>query len=312
MPDERELIREFSQELISARRYKGVTIVQISDATKIQRRYLEAIEQGEWDILPQPYMEAFLKAYAEAVGMNIPKVMKRYQDMRRHLLSAQTSEAEVEVEAEAEVNPAVLEPGSGTQPSRGWIKYAVAGTVIMAVMAVASVLYFRSEKNEREPAPVEEDTSAVVQESASAPIPPDSGAPGSPLKSDSLSGKADTATLLKAISESLTIAQHEIPVGVNLLARAVQRCWLSAKLDKRETREVLLAAGDTAVFRADEEVQLVVGNAGGIELEMDGRSLGVLGPVGKAVTIIINPDGIQSQKLGKSRLAPDTSGIKRR
>jgi hypothetical protein len=77
-------------------------------------------------------------------------------------------------------------------------------------------------------------------------------------------------------------------------------------MDKKKIQDVLLAVGDTIAWRAATEIELVVGNAGGLELEMDGQSLGLLGPEGKAVTVLITPEGIKSQRMGKVHLPPDS------
>ncbi|GAP02808.1 putative transcriptional regulator [Fructobacillus pseudoficulneus] len=62
---------ELSQQLKEARLGKGYSIEQLSELTKIQPRFLEAIEDGDLDVLPGKfYARAFAKQYAEAVGLN--------------------------------------------------------------------------------------------------------------------------------------------------------------------------------------------------------------------------------------------------
>ncbi|MDO1605140.1 DUF4115 domain-containing protein [Lactobacillus sp. YT155] len=62
---------EIGQRLRAARIEKGLTIDDIQQTTKIQKRYLIAIEEGQFDQLPgEFYVRAFMKQYAQAVGLD--------------------------------------------------------------------------------------------------------------------------------------------------------------------------------------------------------------------------------------------------
>lgn len=66
---------ELGEMLKQARLKKDYTLEDIQQMTKIQKRYLEAIEQGNLDALPGHfYARAFVKSYAEAVGLD-PEVV---------------------------------------------------------------------------------------------------------------------------------------------------------------------------------------------------------------------------------------------
>jgi len=66
--------------LRKAREQRGYTLDDIQDLTKIRKRYLEAIEEGDYKVLPGSfYVRAFVKNYAEAVGLNAEEVLRLYQ-----------------------------------------------------------------------------------------------------------------------------------------------------------------------------------------------------------------------------------------
>lgn len=61
--------------LKAARNKKGMTIGEVSDSTKIRKKYLEYIEESEWDKLPgRAYVTGFVKRYADAVDLDAEKV----------------------------------------------------------------------------------------------------------------------------------------------------------------------------------------------------------------------------------------------
>ncbi|QWH09439.1 helix-turn-helix domain-containing protein [Bacillus mycoides] len=71
---------ELGQKLTEAREAKGLSIDQLHEITKIQKRHLVAIEEGNYDVLPGAfYARAFIKQYADAVGLNGEELLVEYQ-----------------------------------------------------------------------------------------------------------------------------------------------------------------------------------------------------------------------------------------
>lgn len=71
---------ELGQKLTEAREAKGLSIDQLHEITKIQKRHLVAIEEGDYDVLPGAfYARAFIKQYADAVGLNGEELLVEYQ-----------------------------------------------------------------------------------------------------------------------------------------------------------------------------------------------------------------------------------------
>jgi len=69
---------ELGKTLREAREQKGYTLDDIHNMTKIQKRYLEAIEEENLDALPGHfYARAFIKSYAEAVGLDPAIVLEQ-------------------------------------------------------------------------------------------------------------------------------------------------------------------------------------------------------------------------------------------
>ena len=72
---------ELGQALIEARNANGLSLEDIQEMTKIQKRYLVAIEKGDYHLLPgQFYIRAFIKSYAEAVGLDVEELFTQYSN----------------------------------------------------------------------------------------------------------------------------------------------------------------------------------------------------------------------------------------
>jgi len=66
------------------RERQGLTLEEIAEETKINCRFLRAIEEEAWEDLPgEVYVRGYLRAYAEAVGLDPGEVLARYSEIRR-------------------------------------------------------------------------------------------------------------------------------------------------------------------------------------------------------------------------------------
>lgn len=93
---------ELGTRLKEARIAKGYSLEDLQDVTKIQKRYLAGIEEGNHSMMPGPfYVRAFIKQYAEAVGLNSDELLEQHK-------------SEVPVSVKEEVRP-TLAPAT---PSR--------------------------------------------------------------------------------------------------------------------------------------------------------------------------------------------------
>jgi len=72
----------FYEELRESRLARGLSIEDISSVTKINPQYLHAIESGEYDLLPEPYIVLFIKAYAKEIGIDPDDAARRYRLFR--------------------------------------------------------------------------------------------------------------------------------------------------------------------------------------------------------------------------------------
>ncbi|WP_373896072.1 helix-turn-helix domain-containing protein [Virgibacillus sp. CBA3643] len=72
---------EIGERLKEARETKDISLDSLQETTKIQKRYLVAIEEGNFQILPGKfYARAFIKEYANAVGLNPNELLEEYKE----------------------------------------------------------------------------------------------------------------------------------------------------------------------------------------------------------------------------------------
>jgi cytoskeletal protein RodZ len=122
MPDIGTTLRE-------ARMRQRIDISEIESETKIRAKYLRALENEEWDLLPGPtYVKSFLRTYADALGLDGKLLIEEYK-LRHERLS--------EMELQPIAPPGRRDPRR-RRPAipRGWIVAFVVVGLIAALYAL--------------------------------------------------------------------------------------------------------------------------------------------------------------------------------
>lgn len=102
------------EQLRKAREAKGLSISDIEKATKIQSRYLEAIENNDFDKLPGDfYVRAFIRQYAQIVGLNGKELLSQYQGEVANEVTSEVSQPE---ESPAQETPEEAEEAAPVEP----------------------------------------------------------------------------------------------------------------------------------------------------------------------------------------------------
>src|SRR3990170_3250901 len=71
---------EIGATLREARMRQRIDITDMEVRTKIRAKYLRALENEEWDLLPGPtYVRSFLRTYAEALDLDAKMIVEEYK-----------------------------------------------------------------------------------------------------------------------------------------------------------------------------------------------------------------------------------------
>lgn len=74
------VVSDLGQQLREARLARGLSLDDVQEMTKIRKRYLEAIEMGDYKVLPGSfYVRAFIKTYAETVGLDADELLAEHR-----------------------------------------------------------------------------------------------------------------------------------------------------------------------------------------------------------------------------------------
>jgi len=118
------MLDKYSEELRETREKKGITLQQMAAKTRIDIKFLEAIDNGNFSFLPELYVKAFLKQYAKVVGLDEKETIERYENAKEGKLIMKEEgksllEQKVDIEKEKETfKETVKEPNKKAEEQR--------------------------------------------------------------------------------------------------------------------------------------------------------------------------------------------------
>jgi cytoskeletal protein RodZ len=153
-------LSELGKRLKEAREAKGISLEQLQTVTKIQKRYLLGIEEGNYSMMPGKfYVRAFIKQYAEAVGFPPEELFEQYKEDVPEPISEQLPDQLSRVKTKKTVITAGNSKVFDLMPK-----------LILAVFAIGAValVYYMLQQNagqKNETKVVEEDQTVKIEDS---------------------------------------------------------------------------------------------------------------------------------------------------
>jgi cytoskeletal protein RodZ len=249
-------LESFAAELKKARIEKQISLMDISASTRINLKFLEAIENGNFGILPQTYVRAFVREFAEAVGLDPRQALRKYESVH-----PQKQQAEKGAEPS---RPATVAPARQGEVARPALAFAKQNALFVGfvVMVAAFVIYLFQQTTDATRATniTETPFDNVVQENAAA-IPKTDENPVA-LPAVTRPAVADSLSLVMTTSDSV---------------------WMTVTIDEGRILEYLFSPGRRGNWTAKESFKITMGNAGGAVFTLNGKELGTLGKRGAVV-----------------------------
>ncbi len=266
-------LKKFAEELKKQRVKKKIALLQIKNRTRIDIKYLEAIEEGNFEVMPEVYIRAFIREYAESIGLNPQETLKKFDSAKEGKApetEKEKSDTEEKHELKFEESPAEV-PQTAQKIVKPWLVPAIAGGVVLLLAVIIYFAFFNT-KNEIvvEEKPYEE----IVKENSSRfELTEKETVP--PVKQEA---KADSL-LLKIV--------------------ATDTSWVQVNADSNSVKDFILYPGRSKKLKALKFFDVITGNSGGIKFLLNGDSLYFKGAKGKVRRVMINRRGLKFLKIKK-------------
>jgi len=242
----------FGRYLQTFRSESGKSLEDVSKETKIGVHYLIAIENEQLDRLPQEvFVKGFLRSYSRVVHADGNEAVRRY------LACIGTAENATKPENE-----------SKKTDFRFWKRiFLLSGVFLFIIIISVSSVSFISDKSE---SGYKTDREGKTDKRRT--ITKENGSTDKGAEDKSKINRTDSGNIAEELSLEIS---------------AVKDTWMKVIIDGQNPREYLLNSGDLLELKASKGYNLLVGDAGAIKLNVNGRALDIPRESGRAANIQI-------------------------
>ena len=283
--------------LRTLREAKSGSLEDMARSTRVGIRHLEALEDERLIDLPSPvFVRGFIRAYCGFLRESPDPALARYERL---------------VGARAAAQAAAAPPRAHTN----WaMSSLVVGLVLLLILGLGLILVNLSVRRSSvtqpaiartdpapvtppapSPAPVPAPAPAAQAPAAARPTtappapPPAAVAPVAPAPAPPAAPVATTPPAPPVMAPATSTAPPRPTAGAataggqRLVVRALEPTWIRVQTDSGRVAEELLPAGASREWAAERRFVVTIGNAGGVELTLNGKALPSLGPKGTVI-----------------------------
>ncbi len=251
-----------SEKLRQERLQRNLDLAQIAEQTGIGRRFLEAIEAGQWDRLPGTfYAKSFVRQYARLLHVDVeiePELESVFGAVECAPIPSQ----------EPHFGDLHLPPISGQLRQAGLhrrVQFPLASLVGAVLLCLAGYAIFRGVRLTIESAAEPKNTASKISEFSSVRDQPPPDSRGVPVRGNELS--------------------------LNLVAR--ERTWVSLWVDSRCVFRDILNPSERRSFEGQRRMLLYTGNAGALEIQWNAEPISSIGRRGEVRVVEFTREGFQ-------------------
>jgi len=274
------MVKKLAEELKEHRIKSDITLQQIHSRTRIDLKFLEAIESGNFDVLPEVYLRAFLKDYARSIGYDEALAIRKYEAARSGKPLDEKSLEEPLAEpvsaaknyhSEEAYAPVENEDRSFSRIPKSNAFWGLVAILFLIIVVILYIMFFQGPSEIVTEKPYDEIISEQTLEDDAIPMVQDSVL-------------QDTSSVIGGIDRD----------SLRLTIKARETSWLLVKVDNQRTaQDFILRPNTQKVLKAARNFNLTIGNSGGIALVLNNNPLNFTGRSKEVKTVNIDSTGIK-------------------
>lgn len=263
----------FYEELKSLREKQGIDLEEIHNRTKINLESLQAIESGQFDILPTPYIRLFIKAYVIEIGGDTNETLNQLE----HHLNLMGRESSGESKRKRIRKSSGLSPESDQKhlppkPSRSLRSTLIKILPIVIIWFFAIIIFYKiyqvPENTDFSEQNIVNGTNYISEEK---------------LLTDYKLEKSDEKAIL-SISTEITP-----PFSVKIIPSQSVECLV--KEDTLPSQSFLKKSGEVSTFLIERRLDILLNHTLGIKVTLNGEPLDDIAsqPYPLRITLLSDP-----------------------
>ncbi len=291
---------EIASELKTAREKSLMTLAQVANKSKIDLKFLEAMEHGDFSFLPDLYVRAFVKNFARTVGLDEKKIIKKFEAAKQGIPYVEeepvpketkhktqelphiekTTEAQIEKHTIKLQRPEILKKDStftfdavgGNNPAKDSAEVAkkrnlLIGASVFGMIFLFVLIYFLFIDKSEQIIVAEKPIGEVIQQSQR-------------YVEDEQTTAGNDVNIVAADSLILTINTSDTS-------------WIKVSIDEQATDEFILLPNSQKQLKAKTDYKITFGNSGAIKLLLNNSPLSYSGKNRTPLSVVIDKEGVK-------------------
>ncbi|MEW6623407.1 MAG: RodZ domain-containing protein [Bacillota bacterium] len=252
----------FGKKLKEQRLNMGLSIQDVVEKTNIKGKYIEALEEENLAVLPgKVYTKEFLRTYSRFLNLDVNEMLVEFN---KTLADGTTAKSFIKESFRTQQNPTFR---------INYAKLLRFTVLVLAVLVLFSVNKFWN-KNPEPIAPPPDQAAISQPEKEDPKIEPDKEPP---KETQNPQDSAPSAPVVDIVKLEITAARGD--------------CWLEVVTGgKTLYYGTLKKDEEKLVFESNEEIKVVFGNAGAVDVYVNGAPLGILGETSQVVRSTFAPE----------------------
>ncbi len=251
---------------------RGLDIQAIADELRISTRYVEAIETGDTKVLPGKF---FTKSFYRQYGHYLGVCDQQFEAAVENLFGSEDTGPPI---IRGPLDTLTGIPPIPTASRRAQDRRPLISLAVLLLVVVACSGIYALWQHLQQPTPMGHATLVT---------PPPQAA------SASESATASPAETAPPSIAQAPAAKSELRSDVVLNLAATEKVWISVTSNGKVLFSGVLEPSQTKVLDAGDHARLLIGNAGGVDVQWKGRSLGPIGPRGQVRVVVLKPEGFE-------------------
>jgi cytoskeleton protein RodZ len=255
------------------------------------KNYILALENDRTEeFANQAYLKGFLRTYATYLGLNPDDMIRQFEKQqapRNGLPAAAKQQGGAGGNAESPKKRISLR------------KFVLPAILLLLIIITASIVNRSETPPRREqpvpPAPQPQPVPATAPVTAIQPVRSSAHTPPPPQKTEKKPLPAAEQPNEGPPADQNSIPAQPAEQSKSFIARmkVSQNGTLTVTIDGGLSQTYDLTVGDAIEWKAEKNIALELSNAGGVEVEINGKALKSLGPAGKPVSIVLDANGVR-------------------
>lgn len=271
---------------------RGLDLERISSDLKIRASYLKALEEEDFELFPADvYTIGYLRSYALYLGVAPEPLIEEFKALREKQVS------EKPVPSQSESKPASQQPVKITSDQRAIsesrivtkllkphlliliVIFLIVGLIISSLFKTQTTKELRVKQAERIALP--EHPSVIITSSDNTKS--SSDIPASQSPAPQVIGQKESKVINPQAPAPSPSSDKE---GYTIMITAQELTWLKVESEEG-AHDITMRPGDTVKYTSKKGFKLIIGNAGGIKLSLNGKDMGSPGKSGEVKIITL-------------------------